>query len=620
MTEKNYYDILAIKEGATPEEIKKAYRSLVLKWHPDKFKQGKSLAKTEKEAKEMMQKLSEAYEKLSNNEEKRKSEYEVNYYFYSGLPKELGTQATFEGFHEKTFNFDQETLKYLVDLENSYQILAKFERDRLSFQDNAVNDYDLVRVKELVELFNTISEHNTKGREFENKYGHHWKSTRIAYVQALKNTAWKRKNGDAIFFWFNGHSSWESNVNQVKKVLNYARRGMGLSELTDQDFAVVKTNNQNNQPDSPKIKDSIANIEEYNNLYYQGNHKTIRKYNELWYQVYDLRGDFPLWHEIDNKQIEISGMLFLKMWKTNDDNDNETIRKNSESKLKKMEEVIKLMEKFIAERKKKNDKLVVENTQSGDKDKKNKSDEFVSRQEVAKKSQAVGHELSQLIHEAQALNSYEQLAVKIKEIDKHREEEVYKQFQEQIKQLKITLGSLDKGKYRESIVKGIKNKLDESGIKESDLDEATKNKLAKIKSGEIQDTSEIDEVENKIVAKTGEKNAENALNSWLQQAKKLLESTKSSTADYLYQELKKIKKGLYDFQYSTNIYQKKIYQTRAKDVQAMLSKLENYSVPTKQTSSDGLFRPEIIVPVSLLTVVAVAALVIVRRKKRMKVK
>src|SRR6185312_2564807 len=133
------------------------------------------------------------------------------------------------------------------------------------------------------------------------------------------------------------------------------------------------------------------------------------------------------------------------------------IRKNSESKLKKMEEVIKLMEKFIAERKKKNDKLVVENTQSGDKDKKNKSDEFVSRQEVAKKSQAVGHELSQLIHEAQALNSYEQLAVKIKEIDKHREEEVYKQFQEQIKQLKITLGSLDKGKYRESIVKGIKN-------------------------------------------------------------------------------------------------------------------------------------------------------------------
>ena len=48
--EKNYYKILGIARTATAKEIKKAYRELALKWHPDKVK-----AEDKEEAEKMFQ-------------------------------------------------------------------------------------------------------------------------------------------------------------------------------------------------------------------------------------------------------------------------------------------------------------------------------------------------------------------------------------------------------------------------------------------------------------------------------------------------------------------------------------------------------------------------------------
>ena len=63
MTKRDYYEVLGLKKGATPEEIKKAYRKLALKYHPDR---NSSDGDTEKKFKE----INEANQVLGNPEKR----------------------------------------------------------------------------------------------------------------------------------------------------------------------------------------------------------------------------------------------------------------------------------------------------------------------------------------------------------------------------------------------------------------------------------------------------------------------------------------------------------------------------------------------------------------------
>ena len=68
MADKDYYHILGVKKGASDEDIKKAYKKLAKKYHPDRNRDDKG-------AEEKFKKISEAYAVLSDK--KKRQQYDM---------------------------------------------------------------------------------------------------------------------------------------------------------------------------------------------------------------------------------------------------------------------------------------------------------------------------------------------------------------------------------------------------------------------------------------------------------------------------------------------------------------------------------------------------------------
>lgn len=87
MSATDYYKILGVKRKASAEEIKKAYRKLAMKYHPDH-------AKGDKSAEEQFKKISEAYAVLSDKE--KRQQYDT--FGSAGFHQRYSQEDIFRGF------------------------------------------------------------------------------------------------------------------------------------------------------------------------------------------------------------------------------------------------------------------------------------------------------------------------------------------------------------------------------------------------------------------------------------------------------------------------------------------------------------------------------------------
>ena len=99
MTDRDYYEILGVSRDASPEEIKRAYRRLARKYHPDMNKDNPG------EAEARFKELSEAYEVLADPEKRR-------------LYDQYGHAAVREGFTGGTFTW--EDFSHFSDIEDIF--------------------------------------------------------------------------------------------------------------------------------------------------------------------------------------------------------------------------------------------------------------------------------------------------------------------------------------------------------------------------------------------------------------------------------------------------------------------------------------------------------------------
>ncbi len=124
MQKKNYYILLGVKNTATFDELKVAYRNLAKKYHPDKNPDNKK-------AEEHFKEIQQAYTVLSNPEKREKYDLKISYGrghsqqkqqpHYTGASQQYSQQQTQQQSQQQNYNA-RKARAYKHDKTENYQI------------------------------------------------------------------------------------------------------------------------------------------------------------------------------------------------------------------------------------------------------------------------------------------------------------------------------------------------------------------------------------------------------------------------------------------------------------------------------------------------------------------
>ena len=127
----NYYDILGIDKNATIKQIKKAYKKMSMKYHPDKNKHGT----------EMFKEINEAHQVLSDETKRRDYDLKMNDDFVKPAETTPETQTyytepekpvrvnVYEFFENLDNDFDENTYQEVLSSDEENEINYQYYED-----------------------------------------------------------------------------------------------------------------------------------------------------------------------------------------------------------------------------------------------------------------------------------------------------------------------------------------------------------------------------------------------------------------------------------------------------------------------------------------------------------
>ena len=182
MENMNYYEILEIKENASEEVIKAAYKALAKKYHPDSFKGSNS------EREKSMAQINEAYRVLSDEAERKIYDQKIKFQNEKSQQEECNGDYTTKDYEEENFTYSQteqwDENESSEDL-NSSQSIQNEQNEGGSW---------LGRLVKVVgrEIVHTIQKNN---REIENAYFDGIKMDDYLLVRRFKQSSGYKRVG-----------------------------------------------------------------------------------------------------------------------------------------------------------------------------------------------------------------------------------------------------------------------------------------------------------------------------------------------------------------------------------------------------------------------------------------
>uniref|UniRef100_A0A6C0H0Q9 J domain-containing protein n=1 Tax=viral metagenome TaxID=1070528 RepID=A0A6C0H0Q9_9ZZZZ len=191
----NLYEILEISPTDSINTIKKKYKKLAIKFHPDKYLNSDELTEDEKKTlKDHFNLVNTAYDILSNENSKDLYNKARKEYLESGTAIDLKKQ-----FNDFSFNYgDKDTSKKIFKNENEKlnEVNEKFaEEVRQNTQKNLNKVFEINRIDNFDELIKESSKESKK--EYFNKFNNLFDEYRKKDNPHTEIIAWNQDNNNA---------------------------------------------------------------------------------------------------------------------------------------------------------------------------------------------------------------------------------------------------------------------------------------------------------------------------------------------------------------------------------------------------------------------------------------